>query len=78
MGIVTCPMCGSSIHTPPQTWEVRCSRCKEAKYPRAIVRPDPYVCTLCRAISPAKVIQRHEKAARGAATRRAKRGVAAP
>lgn len=43
-----CPACGTPTKSAPQTWEVRCTVCGKQKWPRAVTRPENYVCDLCR------------------------------
>jgi hypothetical protein len=51
---MTCPTCGCATHSMPQTRQVKCSVCKRDKWPYTVAPPpDPYICTLCRALPPA-------------------------
>ena len=59
---MSCPTCGCEAHTPPRTWPVHCSVCKQDKWPYTVVVPDPFVCSKCRITSPQK-----REAARAAA-----------
>lgn len=54
------------------TFEIRCAKCGDKKWPNLPERPERYVCVLCRAVTPEQREKRLETGQRSAASRKAR------
>lgn len=62
---MTCPTCGCTTHTPPQTWKATCAVCHTVKYPYCTEQPgDGWTCALCLLGSPRQAAGRKREAKR--------------
>ena len=56
------------------TFQVRCAKCGDKKWPDLPERPERYVCVLCRAVTPEQRAERREVGKRALATRKRRLG----